>query len=70
MINCILELTTVVKTQITNQHEVTKGKEKREVAKSGTHRYSSFSFLQMSIGPAARSRTLVGASQIIVRQRV
>lgn len=33
MIDCVLELTTVVKTQIANQHEVTKGREKREEVK-------------------------------------
>lgn len=35
MIDCVLELTTVVKTQIANQHEVTKGKEKRKEVKVG-----------------------------------
>ena len=35
MIDCVLELTTVVKTQIANQHEVTKGREKREEVKVG-----------------------------------
>lgn len=29
-IDCVLELTAVVETQIANQHEVTKGKEQRE----------------------------------------
>lgn len=32
MIDCVLELTTVVKTQIVNQREVTKGREEREAA--------------------------------------
>lgn len=35
MIDCVLELTTVVKTQIANQREVTKENEKREEAKVG-----------------------------------
>lgn len=33
MIDCVLELTTVLETEIANQHEVTKGTEKREEVK-------------------------------------
>lgn len=44
MIDCVLELTTVVKTQIANQHEVTKGREKREEVKVGDS-YVLFIFL-------------------------
>lgn len=44
MIDGVLELTTVVKTQIANQHEVTKGKEERKEGKVGGS-YVLFVFL-------------------------
>lgn len=59
----------MVKTQIANQREVTKGKEGREVKSQGLIHTLHFPLGKISTGPAAQSPTLVGASLIIVRQR-
>lgn len=46
MIDCVLELTTAVKTQIANQHEVTEGREGQEGVKTRDF-YVEFVFLSL-----------------------
>lgn len=68
MIDCVLELTTVVETQIANQHEVTKGTEKRGEVKVGDSRVLFVCLHGNKCGPSCPASAVSRASLIIAKQ--
>lgn len=68
MIDCVLELTTVVETQIANQHEVTKGTEKREEVEVGDSCVLLVCLHGNKCAPSCRESAVSRASLIIARQ--